>query len=45
MREYFDDSWEIIDIIEKVILIFDAVYSFNKEKHKHIVDYVLAKKI
>ena len=31
MREYFDDSWEVIDIIENVIPRFNAGYHFNKK--------------
>lgn len=44
MREYFDDSWEVIDIIENVIQSFNAGYPFNKEDHKHLVGYVFARK-
>ena len=44
MREYFDDSWEVIDIIENVIPSFYAGHPFNKEDHKHLVGHVFARK-
>ena len=46
MREYFDDSWEVIDIIENVIPSFDAGHPFNKKEHKHLVGpYICKEKI
>ena len=44
MREYFDDSWEVIDIIENVIPSFNAGYHFNKKDRKHLVGHVFARK-
>ena len=44
MREYFDDSWEVIDIIENVIPRFNAGYHFNKKDRKHLVGHVFARK-
>ena len=43
MREYFDDSWEVIDIIENVIPSFDAGHPFNKKEHKHLVGPYICK--
>ena len=46
MREYFDDSWELIDIIENVIPSIYAGHPFNKEDHKHLVGpYICKEKI
>ena len=44
MREYFDDSWEVIDIIENVIPSFNAGYHFNKKDRKHLVGHVFTRK-
>ena len=42
MRNYFDDSWEIIDIIENDIPSFDVGHPFNSNDHTHLVGHVFA---
>ena len=44
MRNYFDDSWEIIDIIENDIPSFDVGHPFNSDDHSHLVGHVFARK-
>ena len=44
MRNYFDDSWEIIDIIENDIPSFDVGHPFNSDDHYHLVGHVFARK-